>query len=82
MSATRRTYTIYFFAKGEVEIPHWLREELGIREGTRAIVYREGDVIVLKPIAPRHIKNLRGSLRGSGLLKALADGRKRDREPE
>lgn len=80
MSGTHRTFTIHFSANGEVEIPHLLREELDIREGMRAIVYREGDVIVLKPIAPSHIKNLRGSLKGSGLLRALVGGRKRERD--
>jgi hypothetical protein len=35
---------------------------------------------VLKPITTQHIKNLRGSLKGSGVLKALMDDRKRERE--
>ena len=65
---------------GQVAIPRWLRKEFGIEEGTRALVYKAGDAIVLKPITPRHIKNLRGSLKGSGVLKSLMDGRKRKRE--
>lgn len=65
---------------GQVAIPRWLRKEFGIEEGTRAFVYKEEDAIVLKPITPRHIKNLRGSLKGSGVLKSLTDGRKRERE--
>ena len=65
---------------GQVAIPRWLRKEFGIEEGTRALVYKAGDAIVLKPITPRHIKNLRGSLKGSGVLKSLTDGRKRERE--
>lgn len=65
---------------GQVAIPRWLRKEFGIEEGTRALVYKAGDAIVLKPITPRHIKNLRGSLKRSGVLKSLMDGRKRKRE--
>jgi AbrB family looped-hinge helix DNA binding protein len=80
MKTTSKTTTIHFSANGRVAIPRWLREELGIEEGTRALVCQEGDAIVLKPITPRYIKNLRGSLKGSGVLKSLMDGRKRERE--
>ena len=80
MKLNHRTDTIYFTVKGQVVIPHWLRKEFEIEEGTRAHVYREGDAIVLKPITPKHIKSLRGSLKGSGVLKALMDDRKGERE--
>jgi len=76
---TTKTDTIHFSVKGQVVIPRWLRQEFDIEEGTRALVYQEGDAIVLKPITPRHIRNLRGSLKGSGALKALMDDRKRER---
>ena len=71
---------IHFNAKGQVVIPRWLRKEFGIKEGTRALVYRKGDAIVLKPITLRDIKNLRGSLKASGVLESLMEGRKRERE--
>jgi bifunctional DNA-binding transcriptional regulator/antitoxin component of YhaV-PrlF toxin-antitoxin module len=80
MRTTPKTDNIRFTAKGQVEVPRWLRKELEIKDGTRALVYQKGDAIVLKPITPRYIRNLRGSLKGSGLLKALMDGRKRERE--
>jgi AbrB family looped-hinge helix DNA binding protein len=80
MKAPNRTDTIYFTVKGQVVIPRWLRKEFEIEAGTRAYVYRDGDAIVLKPITPKHIKNLRGSLKGAGILKALMDDRKRERE--
>jgi AbrB family looped-hinge helix DNA binding protein len=80
MKATQKTDTIHFSVKGQVVIPSWLRKEFQIREGTRALVYQEGEVIVLKPITPRHIKNLRGSLKGSGVLKSLMEDRKGERE--
>jgi AbrB family looped-hinge helix DNA binding protein len=80
MKTTSKPNTIHFTVNGQVAIPRWLRKEFGIEEGTRALVYKAGDAIVLKPITPRHIKNLRGSLKGSGVLKSLMDGRKRERE--
>ena len=79
MKTGRKSDTIHFTVKGQVVIPRWLRKEFDIEEGTRALVYQEGDAIVLKPITPRHIKNLRGSLKGAGVLKALMDDRKRER---
>jgi AbrB family looped-hinge helix DNA binding protein len=80
MKKTHKTGTIRFTGKGQVVIPRWLRKALDIKEGTRALIYQEGDGIVLKPITPRHIRNLRRALKGSGLLKALMDDRKRERE--
>jgi len=80
MKTIHRTDTICFTVKGQVVIPRWLRKEYEIEEGTRAQVYAEGDHIVLKPITPKYLKTLRGSLKGTGVLKALMDDRKRERE--
>jgi len=80
MRTTHKTDTIRFTVKGQVVIPSWLRKEFDIGEGTRALVYQEGDAIVLKPITSRHIRSLRGSLKGSGVLKSLMADRKRERE--
>ena len=80
MKTTPNTDTIRFTGKGQVVIPRWLRRELDIKRGTRALVFQEGDGIALKPITPRYIRNLRGSLMGSGVLKALVEGRKRARQ--
>jgi AbrB family looped-hinge helix DNA binding protein len=80
MKTTYKTYTIRFNSKGQVVIPIRLRKQFKIEAGTRAFVCREGDAIVLKPITPRYIKSLRGSLKGSGVLKSLMDGRKRERD--
>lgn len=80
MKTTHATDTICFTVKGQVVIPRRLRKEFEIEEGTRAQVYAEGDHIILKPITPKYIKSLRGSLKGTGVLKALMDDRKRERE--
>jgi AbrB family looped-hinge helix DNA binding protein len=80
MKTTNKTDTIRFTVKGQVVIPSWLRKEFEIEEGTRALVYQEGDAIVLKPITPKHIRALRGSLKRSGVLKSMMEDRKRERE--
>jgi AbrB family looped-hinge helix DNA binding protein len=80
MKKTQKTDMIRFTVKGQVVIPRWLRTEFDVEEGTRALIYREGEAIVLKPITPRHIRNLRGSLKGSGVLKTLMEDRKRERD--
>lgn len=80
VKTTDKTDIIRFTPKGQVVIPRWLRKEFEIEEGTRAIVYQEGDSIVLKPITPKHIKKLRGTLKGRGVLKALVEDRKREKE--
>jgi bifunctional DNA-binding transcriptional regulator/antitoxin component of YhaV-PrlF toxin-antitoxin module len=82
VKTTPKADVIRFTGKGQVVIPRWLRKELDIEEGTRALDYQEGDAIVLKQITHRHIRNLRGSLKCSGLLKALMDERKRERKLE
>ena len=80
MKSNLKTDTITFTVKGQVVIPRWLRQEFEIDSGTRAQVYAEGDHIVLKPITPKYLKGLRGSLKGTGTLKALMEDRKRERE--
>jgi AbrB family looped-hinge helix DNA binding protein len=80
MKTTRRIDNVLFSVKGQVVIPRWLRKEYHIEEGTRALVYPEGDHIMLKPVTQKYIRSLRGSLKGSGVLKALMDDRKRERE--
>jgi AbrB family looped-hinge helix DNA binding protein len=82
MNTTPKTNIIRFKLNGQVAIPRWLRTGLGIKKGTRALVFQEGDTIVLKPITPLYIKNLRGSLKGLGVLKSLMNGRKRERDPK
>jgi AbrB family looped-hinge helix DNA binding protein len=80
MKSTAKTDTIVFTVKGQVVIPSRLRKQFEIEAGSRAQVYAEGDHIILKPITPRYLRNLRGSLKGAGVLKALMDDRKRERE--
>ena len=80
MKTTQRNDAVFFSVKGQVVIPRWLRKEFEIEEGTRALVYPEGENIVLKPVTAKHIRKLRGSLKGLPLLETLMEDKKHERE--
>jgi AbrB family looped-hinge helix DNA binding protein len=68
--------------KGQIVIPAAVRQALGIVEGTRVRVEidESNESIVLTPITANLIRSLRGKYKGKGLLKALAEDRRRERE--
>lgn len=63
MGKESRPETVYFSVKGQIVIPRRLRREFEIENGTRALVYAEGDKIVLKPMTAKHVRAVRGLLR-------------------
>jgi len=44
-------------SKGQVVIPEEIRQRLGLQEGTQFVVIGEGDVVILKSIAPPSMKD-------------------------
>jgi AbrB family looped-hinge helix DNA binding protein len=68
--------------KGQIVIPAAIRRKYGIKNGTKIIVTDIGDSISLKPVTEQYFKNLQGSLKGKGALKALVDERRKDKERE
>jgi AbrB family looped-hinge helix DNA binding protein len=72
----------YATVKGQIVIPASLRRKYGIKNGTKIIVLDNGDSITLKPVTEQYLKNLQGSLKGKGGLKALVDERRKDAERE
>lgn len=72
----------YATTKGQIVIPAKLRKKYGIKEGTKIILNDTGESIVLKPVTEQYLRKLQGSLKGSGALRALADGRREDKEKE
>jgi AbrB family looped-hinge helix DNA binding protein len=80
MKPTDKTDMISFTVKGQVVIPQWLRKLFDIENGTRALVYKEDDRIVLKPITAQHYKRMRGSLKGTKAMDVFMAERKRERD--
>ena len=78
--AIAKTNTLSFITKGQVVIPRWLRKDFEINEGTRAVVYKHNDHIVLKPLTAQHYRRLRGSLKGTKAMDVFMSERKRERE--
>lgn len=72
----------YATAKGQIVIPASVRRRLGIKQGTRIQIEvdEEKRRIILTPITREYIHSLRGSLKGTGVLKALMEDRARERE--
>ena len=68
--------------KGQVVIPASVRRKLAIKEGTRIQVEinEQTHQIILTPITREYIYSLRGKFKGKGLLKALMEEKKRERE--
>lgn len=75
---------VYANAHGQITIPAATRRRLGIKKGTRIHIEvdEQGQRILLTPITREFIHRLRGSLKGSGLVKALLEERAKDRERE
>ncbi len=80
MNVPTKAETVCFSIKGQVVIPRRLRKEFEIEEGTRASVEATPEGILLKPITARFIRSLRGSLKGKGVMKAMMEDRKAERE--
>jgi AbrB family looped-hinge helix DNA binding protein len=79
MKTTSRSDTVSFTTKGQVVIPAHVRREFQIEDGTRAAVTITSEGILLRPITRDYIRSLRGSLKGKGVMKALAADRKQER---
>ena len=72
--------TVYFSVKGQVVIPRRLRKEFEIEAGTRACVQSTPQGILIKPLTAKHIRSLRGSLKGSRAMAVFTSERKKERE--
>ncbi len=80
MNAATRRDTVCFSIKGQVVIPRRLRKEFEIEEGTRAYVQSTPQGILIKPLTPKHIRSLRGSLKGSKAMEVFTSERRKEGE--
>jgi len=67
-------------SKGQVVIPEDVRQRLGLKAGDQFVVVGEGDVVILKTIAPPSMKDfdalvskVRGQARRAGVKPADVD---------
>ena len=67
-------------SKGQIVIPAALRKKLGLTPNTQIRVTEHDGQIVLQPITRDQINKVRGIFKGSGLLEALYEDRKWERE--
>ena len=79
MKTTSKSETVSFTSKGRVVIPAHFRRTLQIKDGTKAVVTITSDGILLRPITRNYIRSIRGSLKGTGVMKTLATARKQER---
>ena len=66
-------------AKGQITIPAGLRRKYGIVAGTKLILTEDNEGILLRPVTPRYIRSLRGSLKGGGALQYLEEERNHEK---
>ncbi len=71
--------TVCFSIKGQVVIPRRLRREFEIEAGTKAQVQSTPHGILIRPLTAKHIRSLRGSLKGSKAMEVLTSERKKER---
>ena len=79
-SVSTKKETVAFSTRGQIVIPRKLRRKFAIQQGTRAMVYEENDRIVIRPMTRQYLRSMRGALKGTGVLKALEEDRKREKE--
>jgi len=79
MNVALKAESVCFSVKGQVVIPWRLRKEFEIEEGTKATVIATPEGILIKPVTPKFIRSLRGSLKGKGVMKAMMEDRKAER---
>ena len=69
-------------SKGQVVIPKKLREKYGIRTATAVRWIEKDQGILMVPESEDPIVAARGMLKGSGILRALMNEKKREKQKE
>jgi AbrB family looped-hinge helix DNA binding protein len=55
--------------KGQIVIPAKVREQMKLSAGTKLLIERDGQTLILRPITPEFIDSLCGSTKGLGSLR-------------
>lgn len=64
--------------KGQIVIPAKLRHRLGIKKGTKLYIEERNGELILRPLNREYFQKMSGALKGTGLLKALEEERRKD----
>ena len=75
MSSTEKTDTVSFKVEGAGRDPSCCEKILRSTKGTRAVVYKHNDHIVLKPLTGSTTVRLRGSLKGTKAMEVFMSER-------
>jgi AbrB family looped-hinge helix DNA binding protein len=62
-------------SKGQIVIPAGLREQLGIKAGTKLAMHQQDGCLVVQPITREFVRSLRGAGKGDT---SLVEARERD----
>lgn len=80
------TYRTVISSKGQVVVPAELREQLGLKKGTRATWTEENGRLVLTPVTLQRLREIRGFLKpepgAPTMFDELFAERERERERE
>lgn len=68
--------------KGQMVIPVKLRRKVGIKGGTKVFLEEKNGDIVVHPATPEFYDRTFGFLKGGGLVRALEESRREDKERE
>ena len=68
--------------KGQIVIPVSLRRRTGIKKGTRVFLEEKGGDIIVHPATPEFYERTFGVLKGGGLVRALEESRRKEKEHE
>jgi AbrB family looped-hinge helix DNA binding protein len=65
-------------SKGQIVIPEEIRRQLGLRVGTQFVVLGEGDVVILRSIAPPSMEDFDSQMAAARKAARLAGIRPKD----
>ena len=68
--------------KGQLVIPVKLRRKVGIKGGTQVFMEEKNGDIILHAATPEFYRRMCGILKGGGLVKALEESRRKEKEHE
>ena len=68
--------------KGQIVIPARLRNRVGIKKGTKVFIEEKDGDIIIHPATPEFYERTYGVLKGGGLVKALEESRRKEKEHE